>query len=300
MSNEAFVTPDIRAVMGVVDTFLRWRSSNGPPRGFEIYHPSAFGKCLRCMQYLRYAERGYIQVEEECHESKLLRLFDKGHNMHDRWAKYMEAIGVLRGYWKCANLKCGQIFGKDDPLGCFKPERCESCDCNKFHYNEVSVVDKELNFYGHADMIIDFSVLKEDRFGDITKAFSMESLPKNPFVIDMKTCNDFKFKKILQHGPSLDYRVQLTIYANLLPVEFGLLIYENKNNSDTAAYKIEKNTDTVFKLIRRQAKSMNEMTDLKLLPPPRPLNKDDYECSKCGCKNICHNSKIWDDPKLII
>ncbi|MFW6129646.1 MAG: hypothetical protein ACOC56_00590 [Atribacterota bacterium] len=297
-SKDCFVTPDINSIIGVVDTYLRWRQKNSPPRGYEIYHPSAFGGCLRQMQYYRYVERGLIKVEEQDFPSKILRLFDKGHNMHERWTRYMEDIGVLRGYWKCKDPTCLSVYGEDDELGCFKPEKCKSCGGKTFYYNEVSVVRKDLNFYGHADMILDFSNFDSSRFNGVDMAFNEDFLPKNPIVVDMKTANDYRFKRVLQKGPSLKYRVQLVIYANILPVEYGVLIYENKNTSDTAYYKIDKCTDTIFNKIEEQAKSMNEMVDRKLLPPPRPINKDDYECSNCPFKNVCHNSKIWQDSDL--
>lgn len=98
---------EVQALHGVVNTFLRWKSLNGPPRGHEIYHPSAFGNCLRKMQYQRYVERGYIQVAPEAHEAKTVRIFDTGHTMHARWAKYWEELGVLRGIWECNNPCCG-------------------------------------------------------------------------------------------------------------------------------------------------------------------------------------------------
>jgi hypothetical protein len=97
----------------------------------------------------------------------------------------------------------------------------------------------------------------------------------------------------------MEYRVQLTIYANLLDCEYGLLIYENKNNSDTASFKIERNSDTIFATIERQALKLNELAKFKKLPPPRPADKDDWECKDCPFATLCHKTGgAWDDPKL--
>ena len=52
---------------------------------------------------------------------------------------------------------------------------------------------KELNIKGHADMIWDFSKFDVEKYKDIQKTFKIEYLPKNPIVIDMKTCNDYKY-----------------------------------------------------------------------------------------------------------
>jgi len=317
------VPPEIRAITGVVDTYAKWKHANGSPRGHEIYHPSAFGKCLRLMQYLRYEERGLLKSKTSEIEGKLVRLFDKGHNMHDRWARYFENIGVLRGIWECTNPMCQAIsqtvlddeniscnitfrldkiarprrFGKDDRLGCFKPEKC-CCGNKTFKYHEIAVQDKSLNMYGHVDMVLDFSKFDKEQFSGVPLTFNIDDLPLSPVVVDMKTANDFRFQQVLRNGPGLDYRVQLVIYANLLDLDYGVLIYENKNTSAVAAYRIDKDADTVFSQIEQQAKTMDNMADLKLLPPPRPIEKDDYECKYCDFQHICHSSKIWDDPDL--
>jgi hypothetical protein len=325
MSNDSsifLVSPEISSVMGVMDAHLKWKSANGKPRGYETYHPSAFGACLRNMQYFRYVEKGYIQISVEEFDSKTIRIFDTGHTMHSRWASYSEDIGILRGYWICTNPMCRiiddegkliknisndiissqtekpRMYGKKDPLGCFKPEKC-ICGNNVFEYREIDVSSKELNFYGHADMVWDFSKFNPEKYNGFKKGFNMELLPKNPVVVDMKTINDYGYKKVLQSGPDLKYKIQLTIYANLLPVEYGLLIYENKNSSEVAPYKIDKSTDNIFAQIKKQAISMNEMVPLKLLPPPRPLDQDDIECRKCPFAQVCHKSKIWSDKDLV-
>lgn len=314
------VPPEVNSVMQVVDTFLRWRAKNNPERTYDRYHPSAFGKCLRLMQYLRYAERGLIEVRETDFDSIKLRLFDKGHNMHNRWARYFEHIGVLKGYWTCTNPACqiwddkggmidkipdknvetmsfSRMYGLDEKLGCFKPKQCV-CGNKNFHYGELVVKNTELNMAGHCDLVLDFSDFDGKQFDNIKKSFRMEDLPKGPIVLDMKTVNDFGFKQVTQKGPSLEYTIQLSIYANILDLDFGILIYENKNTSATASYRIDKNPDTVYEQVKQQAKMMIEMFDLKLLPPPRPLDKDDYECSNCLFKDNCHSSRIWDDVEL--
>jgi hypothetical protein len=319
------------AVMGLVDTFVRWKQKKeSRNRKYEQYHPSEFGSCLRRMQYMRYVSNGLIEGQEEEFTSKQIRLFDKGNNMHSRWQKYFADMGVLRGNWKCSNPFCKmyesdgkmikydesidiqkkkeeyaskldtRVFGTHEKLGSFNPVVC-NCGCRHFIYNEVKVEDKELNIFGHADLILDFSKIDVSLFKGTVLGFNKDNLPINPVVIDMKTCNDYRFKQLGKDGPSIEYIIQLTIYENILDCPFGLLIYENKNTSDVLCFKIEKNTDTIFKIVKMQVKAMNEMAQHvpPLLPPPRCRNKDDYECTnKCGFIDMCHKSKIWEDTKL--
>jgi len=316
--------PEVTNIMNVLNTFLKWKSLNGPPRGYTSYHPSSFGGCLRKAQYQRYMDMGLVKAEAAEQEPKTVRIFDTGHSMHSRWAHYFEQIGVLRGVWECANECChlwddkgefivgnpgienpalprkGRMYGLDNKIGCFRPKVCV-CGNTKFRYHEITVEDKELNFHGHCDQILDFSQFDPGMFAKGNKVdvlFRAEDLPKKPVVLDMKSINSFSFKSKLEMGPSLVYRTQLVIYCNLLDLDFGVLIYENKDDSNTKIYKIDRNPEMWLK-IKDQASKMNEMVEDKLLPPPRPVSKEDFDCRYCEFQSICHNSKAWQDPELL-
>ena len=312
--------PEVVNVLNVLNTFLKWSNLNGPPRGYEHYHPSSFGGCLRKVQYQRYADMGLVYPHKEEMDPKTLRIFDTGHSMHARWASYFEKIGMLRGVWECTNPGCGnwssdgtfkpvqvgdtlpkpKTYGRDNKLGCFKPEKC-ACGNSKFYYHEITVEDKELNFRGHCDQILDFSNFDPSMFSKgnpVDVLFRTEDLPKKPIVLDMKSINSFGFKSKLEHGPSLVYRTQLVIYCNVLDLDYGVLIYENKDDSSTKIYKVDRNPE-MWNVIKRQAQHMNDMVSDQLVPPPRPLSKDDYECRYCEFQSMCHRAKIWDDPDLL-
>ena len=317
--------PEIASVLGIVDTFLRWRETNAPDRNYKIFHPSAFGHCLRQMMYKMYEEYGYINGKEVEHDSKLLRLWEKGHNMQSRWERYFEAVGILRGIWTCSNPTCRfwndkgeyvpttlaslgppRVYGDDDKIGCFKPEKC-CCGGTYFHYGEVPIRAPELNIFGHSDIILDFSRFEADKLDGVFRSFNIDLLPKKPIVVDMKTINQNGFDSMTKFGkgPSWEYQIQLTIYAHILDCEYGVLIYECKNDSAIAAYKIERD-DNAWNTIKRQATIMLKAADAKgadgkplhLLPPPRPSKKTCWECKKCLFKKYCHASDIWDDEKL--
>lgn len=329
------MTTEVQAFMGLVDGYLVYEDRNGEPRGHEIYHPSAFGKCLRLMQYQRYSERGYIPTPDDPHAPFLCRIFGNGHSMHDRWKGYLEDIGILRGYWTCKNILCGAFddsgnydnkttinqimqdvpawskkrrrYGTDQLIGCFKPEKCV-CGWTKFRYDEVDVISKELNFHGHADGVLDFQSphFNIDKYVKYfgKNAWNIDSFPKKPIVIDFKTINTDDFQEVAKGNPGKDYIVQLTIYANILDCEYGLLLYENKNNQRTTGFKVLKNENTLWPLICRQADLMNQMTEVEddegnvhhLLPPPKYSSRESKGCTYCIYKDECHVSAIWDAP----
>lgn len=308
--------PEITNIKNLVDLHLQWKNLNGPPRGYEIYHPSAFGSCLRRMQYQRYAERGYIETKPESAAPNMIRIWDTGHNRGDAWAGYFADMGVLRGIWRCINPDCiyyddngvrhdvkqidkPRVYGRDNKIGCFQPEKCCCGNC-QFAYDEVTVVSEELNFRGHCDLILDFSRFDPSRYSEgnpVPFVMKLEDLPQEPIVVDMKTCNSFKFKRKLSSVPDFHYRVQVLIYTYLLDVPYGVLIYENKDNSETKIYQVPRN-DEMWEKIKEQAHKMNAMVDKKLLPPPRPNAKTSTDCNYCEFSSICHSSRIWEDPKL--
>lgn len=311
---------DVLAIMGVVDTYLRHREKTSEHvRSYKHYHPSEWGKCLRTQQYKHYVELGFIKMDTGVEEldSKKLRLFDKGHNMHRRWQQdYFANMGVLRGVWRCMNPLCylwdnegkildpesverkGQrVYGKKEKIGIFKPDKCV-CGCTEFLYEEVIVVDESMNMIGHADLILDFSKLKEEAFQGVRKSFNIKDLPKKPIVADMKTINDWQFKgKVLKFGPHKEYQIQISLYAHILGLDYGLIIYENKNDSSIMVYKVEAKPE-VIETIKTQAGIMQKMVDRKLLPPPRPDDKASSECKYCNFRSLCHSSPIWDDEDL--
>jgi len=324
---------EVQSVLGMVDAYLQWKDQNGEPRGYEKYHPSAWGHCLRLMQYQRYSERGYIPTPPDPHQAHICRVWGNGHGMHDRWREYFTDIGVLRGYWTCTNplckafddngnydnsstikdviadphtwLKDRRSYGRDNLQGAFKPDKCV-CGWERFKYDEINVVNSELNFHGHADMILDYHSPQFDpekymRYVQ-NASWTLSDLPQNPVVVDMKSINHYDFQEVAKGNPDKHYLVQLTIYANLLNCSYGILIYENKNNQRVAPFKVEKNENTWWPRICQQALLMNQMVEVEdeegnihhLLPPPRYSSRDSKGCGYCPYKDTCHISEIWE------
>jgi len=94
MAYEDYTPKEVSSLIGVIDTYLRWNQyTQRNDRSYLHFHPSEWGKCLRSQQYKHYAQLGYIKKEFSNFDSKILRLFDKGHNMHNRWVSYFDNVG---------------------------------------------------------------------------------------------------------------------------------------------------------------------------------------------------------------
>ncbi len=321
--DKTYTPQEINSLMDVIDTYRRWKQfSQRNDRSYAHYHPSEWGKCLRMQQYKHYAWIGALgEVEYSGFDSKKLRLFDKGHNMHARWSNYFDDIGgVLLGKWRCKNPLCymfndlgerNNTFslenlyahesrthnGKDNkPI--FRPEKCV-CGCKNFEYLETQVSAPELNIKGHADLVLNFDGLKEDRFKGVRTTFNSKFLPMNgkKIVGDMKTASSKSWKnQLIAKGPHKEYLVQLTIYVHILGCDYGIIMYENKDDSTMLWYKVPRN-DKWWEIVQYQAKTMIEMAKAKpkrKLPPPKYDSKRNYGCMYCDFKKVCQKSKIWD------
>jgi CRISPR/Cas system-associated exonuclease Cas4 (RecB family) len=282
----------------IIDAFLQWNNSSGSEhRSYSVFHPSAFGKCLRKMQYQKYAEEGIIPKPVVIPEPRMIRIWDTGHSMHSRWAMYMEKLNILRGVWKCKY--CGDLLGNNEKLGIFKPEKCDKCSCSSWDYQEITVEDKNLNMYGHCDQVLDFGVINNNfknssQAEDVKDLFSL--LPSKPIIVDMKTIGKNQWNKIDRQA-HFYYIVQLTIYLHILDLDMGIIIYERKDDSEIKMFRVERNDD-MWNIIQQQAKMMISMVSKKTLPPPRPDSKSDFDCKYCEYSDICHASPVWDNPKL--
>lgn len=324
MAYEDYTPREVSSLMGLIDTYLRWNQYQvRNDRKYVHYHPSEWGKCLRMQQYKHYVELGYIQQEYSAFDSKLLRLFDKGHNMHNRWTNYFDDIGnVLMGRWRCKNILCStfdsngvmnvlsqeklvaiykdgrrRVYGNKKPI--FKPDKCV-CGCTDFEYEESIVEDLSINIRGRADMILNCDNLDPNFFKEVPISFDKKFLPTGgkKVVGDFKTINSRSMTAQLEKkGPHKSYLVQLTIYTHILDCDYGILMYECKDNSEMRWYMVPRN-DAWWETIKYQAKKMMEIAPSKQLPPPRPMKPDCYECMNCPFKAMCKKSSVWEKENL--
>jgi hypothetical protein len=324
MAKERYTPQEVTSLMNLVDTYIRWRTvDTRGNRSYAHYHPSEWGKCLRMQQYKHYAWKGLIDVSYVDPESEKHRLFDKGHNMHERWANYFDQIGnILMGRWKCKNSLClkfndagdsgailknevksifkkmeTRIYGQDAPI--LRPKEC-ICGCRDFEYLEAHVRCPELNIKGNSDLLINCEKLKESRFKGVRISYNPKFLPtgKSKVVIDMKTIGSNAWKnQIMAKGPHKDYLVQLTIYVHILGCDYGVIAYENKDNSKMMWFQVPRN-DEWWEIVRYQAKTMIEMSASRKLPPPKYSSKSCYSCKWCDFRELCQKSKVWEDPNL--
>lgn len=251
-------------------------------RKFDIFHPSAWGSCLRKIAFQFYNEqKQFYQVQPHEVNLKMERIFDNGHKVHARWEDYLDKSGVLRGAWKCENPICGKVYGKDIHLGIFNPARvlkdwkC-SCGCKSTHYQEMTVFsDKMFNFYGHVDAIVDV------RHTAFAKGDELDI-----FVVDFKSMRSDFFEELTYAKP--EHVVQVHIYMWLLNLQGAVLVYENKDNQLLKEMFVPRNEELITK-IKSQAVWMLEVLKANKLPPvPDGFTRSQFPCMLCEFQKLCY------------
>ena len=96
---------------------------------------------------------------------------------------------------------------------------------------------------------------------------------KGEAVLELKSINEKGFND-LKSSPKHDHFIQLQIYLNLLNKDYGIVLYENKNDQKLKAFKVERDVKVWNTLLERCQNIMN-MTEF-----PTTCTGDTW----CKCK----------------
>ena len=94
-------------------------------------------------------------------------------------------------------------------------------------------------------------------------------------ILELKSINSRGFT-LLKQTPKREHEIQLQIYLNLLPAEWGTVLYENKNNQKLKAFLIKRNPTAFEQLLKRCDKIMG-MTEV-----PKTCRGNKW----CPCKGV--------------
>jgi hypothetical protein len=207
----------------VVRQYLVKKASESTRR-YDVFHPSAWGYCLRKIAYQYYNEKKkFYQKTDADVNSRLEMIFDNGHHVHARWQDYLDKAGVLRGIWRCPSPECGKKHGEGNKLGVLNPLRTKKgwkCQCGNdkaLEYEEIPIISHpDYNFRGSCDAVLDF------RGGPFEVKSAMDVI-----VVDFKSMKNDEFVKLEHAKP--EHIVQVSIYMWVLGLKGAVLLYESKN-----------------------------------------------------------------------
>jgi len=265
----------------LVKSYMTKKALNNSRR-FNIFHPSAWGVCLRKIAYQYYNdEQPFVIRGPNDVDDRLERVFDNGHSTHARWQNYLDQAGVLRGVWRCSNPFCGRRYGSEELLGIFNPSAVEGwkCECGspeRLGYEEPHVKSTaEYNFEGHCDAII-----------DVTGTPFAQNSKYDIFVADLKTMKDELYMDLTE--PKTEHVVQVNIYMWILNLQGAVVVYENKDNQQLKEMFVPRDDDLIEK-IKAQATWMMELIAAKKLPfRPNGYTRSKFPCRFCEFVDYCY------------
>jgi hypothetical protein len=250
-------------------------------RKYNVFHPSAWGSCLRCVAYHFYNQRHqFLRKADSDVDVRMERIFDTGHNMHSRWQEYLSAAGVLRGSWTCN--ACGMAYGSSERLGILSPKVVDqrwACDCGnreRLDYGEVLVrSEPQYNFEGHVDAIVD---LRGTAFGN--------GCDSDLFVVDFKTIKDDYFSE-LRHAKH-EHVVQVHIYMWLLDLKAAVVLYENKDDQNVKEMFVPRD-DSLIERVKEESLWLVEVLKHGKLPQrPTGHSRSKPPCRFCEFQTLCY------------
>ena len=233
------------------------------------FHPSAIG----AMECSRSAVLEYMQVpgieQHDDIDPKLRRIFDNGHEVHDRWQRYFTLLakkGQVRfvGSWKCKG--CGFVESPDKEIDC--PDKaCPKCGSNRWKYNEFKLRDPKRRITGKRDGKI------------IIPELGLTML------LEVKSINGMQFTKL--NGALDKHIVQANIYMDLDPegVDMILFLYECKNTQAVKWFLVKKDMSKIKKQMDVLAEA-NKNLD-KYSVPAKFKDFPKAICSSCKYYLFC-------------
>ena len=94
-------------------------------------------------------------------------------------------------------------------------------------------------------------------------------------AVELKSINARGFNN-LRKGPKAEHEIQLQIYLNLLPLDHGVILYENKNDQQLKAFELKKDA-TIWKTVTKRCFNIMEMIEA-----PKKCGGNQW----CQCKSV--------------
>lgn len=264
------------------------KKAEGNDRKFHYFHPSSFGGCLRKTLLQYYGEKKPQLKEPKEIQPQKERIFDAGHFYHERMQRHFAEMGILRGCWR--SKLSGKVHGREEKIGIFRPASLEEIgedhllkdgDTRSMHdlfeYEEITLENKEYNFKGHCDGIIELE----------------RGNPDSRFVIDFKTCRTekYEFLSTRSRKPDSEYITQISIYMWLSGVHRGIIFYEDKNNHDILEFHVNYSENRISQIKKTAKKLLKYIEKNQIAPVSDHYHKKKKPCCYCGYHALCFGKK---------
>ena len=247
-------------------------------------HPSSLSKMDWCPRADWYTMTGQKESNEQALTLRRMNIFAEGHNIHDKWQRWMWDAGGLSGVFGC--ILCDHRWhGKS-------PKVCPECDAERkyLRYREVPIYNDRYHVIGNADGLWEDdrgrAVVELKSVGLGTVRWDAPSLYQA--YEDKEIDLDELWKRIKR--PLTPHRKQANLYMYFLGLSNAIVIYEWKPTQEVKEFHLTLDMDLVQPMLDGAKELLEHLEDGT--PPPRPEGaRKSGMCKYCPYKNYC-----WEQP----
>lgn len=271
------------ALLGEVERHVVTENLEESQRNPHVIHPSEICKADTCRRAIYYrisdtpADSTGVNVSFH-----LQRVFDEGHDIHDKWQGWLWGMGKLYGYWEC--LVCDAYWYARSPINCAKcgaPKR-------KIRYREVPVRSDEHLISGHADGLLDEGLIEIKSVGVGTLRFEApgfhDKLQSGEWTIN-ETWNAIK-------RPFPTHIRQAMIYAYCKGIDTIIFIYEWKPSQSVKMFTVKFSEELVNPILEVCKDIKWAVEKKRPVERPRWASPDHKECKACPYRKTCYAGEI--------
>ena len=282
---EQFSAKDTQRILSKIEVALALeQAERNSHRDTKHFHSSEMAKDEWCPRSTWYKIMDTEESDPQSMNLKRMNIFAEGHNIHDKWQRWMWKAGGLYGNWRCNT--CSAEFSGTSPEG------CNTCGSDDIKYKEVPLHSERYRIVGHADGVWEDAqgkaVVEIKSVGLGTIRWDAPKLYEGYANGDL-TLDDL-WKRIKR--PLTTHRRQVNLYMMCLGIEEAVVIYEWKPSQDVKEFHLKYDKELVAPILDGIDYVIDCMeSDEVPVRPDSATHKSCSTCKFCAYKTHCWSTK---------
>jgi rubrerythrin len=241
-------------------------------------HPSSLAKNDWCPRANYFQLTGEQESNPGSFNLRRLNTFQAGHDIHDKWQRWMAQTGCLVGNWRCVSCAYGWMAKS--------PDTCPECGSDKLKYREVPIYDDEHRILGHSDGMwedhLGRALIEIKSVGLGTIRWDAPDLYRGYEEGTLKL--DDLWARIKR--PLLPHRRQINLYMYCAKVDKAIVIYEWKPTQEVKEFHLTLDMSLVQPMLDG-AKAVLSALDTQQVPDRPQEARKSGMCKFCEYKDRC-------------
>jgi rubrerythrin len=250
-------------------------------RDTKHFHSSEMAKDDWCPRSTWYKIMDTEESDPQSMNLKRMNIFAEGHNIHDKWQRWMWKAGGLWGNWACKSCD----YRWEDK----SPQWCPVCSSDDVVYKEVPLSNEEYSIIGHADGVWEDdkgrAVVEIKSVGLGTIRWDAPKLYEGYDTGDLSL--DDLWKRIKR--PLTTHRRQVNLYMMCLGIEDAIVLYEWKPSQEVKEFHLKYTPELIEPILKGITEVKGYLEDGVV--PPKPVVATHKSCSMC--KFCSYKSHCW-------